>query len=465
MSVAKDQVYEIEILDLGEGGEGIGKHEGMTVFVDGAVIGDLVKVKILTVKKNYAMGKVVGLIKPSIYRVEPKCPYFYKCGGCQVMNLDYEKGQLPYKQKVVKDALERIGGFSKFELKPIIGMDSPKRYRNKGQYPVAQVLATKEGREIQVGFYKKGSHEVIDVADCLLQSEAHASINRVIRTFLLENKISLYDEKSHKGLIRHIMIRNNKANDQVMVVIVINGKSLPQQALLVNQLISEVKEIQSIVLNVNTSKGNRVLGFENETLYGSPVIKDRIGELSFDISPLSFFQVNPTQTQVLYGKALDYAALEGEETVVDIYCGIGTISLFLAQKAKKVVGVELIEAAIEDAKQNAKANGFDNTEFYVGKAEEVIPKLYEEGLKADVVVVDPPRKGCEKEVLETILKMKPERIVYVSCKPSTMARDVKILCEGGAYELSEVQAVDQFPNTSHVEAIILMTRSGSVEKK
>lgn len=460
MSVAKDQVVEIEIVDLGDGGEGIGRFEGMTLFVDGAIIGDRVKVKIHTVKKNYAIGKVVGLIQPSSFRVEPECPHFRKCGGCQIMQMDYEQGQLSYKAKVVKDALERIGGFKDLSIEPIIGMKNPLRYRNKGQYPVQMDRAG----QLALGFYEKASHTVVNVSDCLLQSESHALINQLIRDFIIEHNVSLYDEHTHKGILRHVMIRNSQSGG-LMVVLVINAKSIRRESLLVEKLKSAVEKLESIVINVNESKGNRVLGFENRVIYGTPSISDHIDDLKFEISPLSFFQVNPVQTEILYQKALEYAELTGKENVVDIYCGIGTISLFLAQKAKKVVGVELIDAAIADAKANALRNGFDNTEFHVGKAEEVIPSLYEQGLSADVVVVDPPRKGCEREVLETILKMAPQRIVYVSCKPATMARDLKILCESGAYEVVKVQPVDQFPHTSHVEAIILMTRSGSGDKK
>lgn len=459
MSVAKDQLVELEIVDLGEGGEGIGRYEGMTLFVDGAIIGDTVKVKIHTVKKNYAIGKVVGLIEASPYRVEPECPHFRKCGGCQIMQMDYEKGQLPYKAKVVKDALERIGGFKGVLIEPIIGMDHPLRYRNKGQYPVQ---IDKSG-QLALGFYERASHAVVNVPDCLLQSESHRQINQLIRDFIIEHNVALYDEHSHKGILRHIMIRNSQSGG-LMVVLVINGKSLRKESLLVKMLQSTVEGLESIVINVNESKGNRVLGFENRVIFGAPSIADHIGDLKFEISPLSFFQVNPQQTEVLYQKALDYAALTGKENVVDIYCGIGTISLFLAKQAKRVVGIELIEAAIHDARANALRNGFDNTAFHVGKAEEVIPALFEQGLSADVVVVDPPRKGCEPAVLETILKMAPQRVVYVSCKPATMARDVKILCESGQYEVVKVQPVDQFPHTSHVECVIMMTNSGSKGK-
>lgn len=458
MSVAKDQIYEIEIIDLGDGGEGIGKYEGMTVFVEGAVIGDVVNAKIETVKKNYAIGKIVKMVRPSSLRVEPACPYFKKCGGCQIMNMDYERGQLVFKEKVVKDALERIGGFAGVNVEPIIGMNQPLRYRNKGQYPLQEGKREDGSYGTKIGFYQKGSHDVVDLKDCLLQSESHVLVNQVIRDYVAKHKVTLYDERSHKGLLRHVMIRHSEASQEVMVVLVVNGGGLPQEPDLADMLKESVSGLKSLIINENKAKGNRVLGFNNRVIFGTETITDHIEKLKFEISPLSFFQVNPVQTAVLYGKALEYAALTGSENVVDIYCGIGTISLFLAQRAKKVVGVEMIEAAIDDAKANAIRNGFDNCEFHAGKAEEVIPKLYEAGLTADVVVVDPPRKGCEPEVLDTILKMNPERIVYVSCKPSTMARDVKILCESGQYQISKVQPVDQFGMTVHVECVVKLER-------
>ncbi len=453
MSVEKDQIVQVEITDLGESGEGIGRFEGMTIFVNGGIIGDTVKVKIQTVKKNYAMGKVVKMMKESPFRVEPACPYFRKCGGCQIMNMDYNLGQLGYKEKVVKDAIARIGGFTNVEVQPIIGMDNPLRYRNKGQYPVS---AGKNGTEI--GFFEKASHKVVDIQDCLLQNEKHKMINQVIRDFVSEFKLKIYDEKDHKGLLRHVMIRHSEALGGYMVVLVVNGLEIPKESILRDRLLEAVPEIKSLIFNENTTKGNRVLGFKNRVIAGSETIEDQIGKLKFEISPLSFFQVNPTQTEILYGKALEFADLKGEETVFDIYCGIGTISLFLAEKAKKVVGVEVIAESIEDAKANALRNGYDNCEFFTGKAEEVLPKLYEEGYKADVVVVDPPRKGCEPELLATILELSPEKIVYVSCKPSTLARDLKILCDGGAYEVVKVQPVDQFPMTSHVECVVKLEK-------
>lgn len=452
MSVAKDQKIEVEIIDLGDAGEGIGRVDGLTFFIEGGLPGDLVEAVVTQVKKNYAVAKLIKVKRPSEGRVEAACPVFKQCGGCQIMSLDYEKAQLPFKQKVVQDALARIGGFKDVVVEPIIGMQSPNRYRNKGQYPVAM-----QGPLAQIGFYKKGSHQVVDVKDCLLQAENHGTINQIIRDFVIEFKIPVYDEATTKGILRHVMIRNAK-DGSTMVVLVVNANGLHHENELKKRLVEAVPGIQSIVINTNKSKGNRVLGFENRVIHGSETIVDHIEELVFEISTLSFFQVNPKQTEVLYGKALEFAGLKGTETVVDIYCGIGTISLFLAKEAKKVIGVELVEPAIIDARANATRNGFDNCEFHVGKAEEVLPKLHEEGQKADVIVVDPPRKGCEPEVLESMLKMAPERIVYVSCKPSTMSRDLKILCVEGGYEIVKVQPVDMFPHTTHVECVVKLEK-------
>lgn len=456
MSVAKDQKIEVEIIDLGDAGEGIGRLDGLTFFIEGGLPGDLVEAVVTQVKKNYAVAKLIKVKRPSEGRVEAACPVFKQCGGCQIMSLDYETSQLPFKQKVVQDALARIGGFKDVAVAPIIGMASPNRYRNKGQYPVAM-----QGPLAQIGFYKKASHQVVDVKDCLLQADNHGTITQIIRDFVIEYKIPVYDEAVGKGILRHVMIRNAK-DGGTMIVLVVNANGLHYENILKERLVEAVSGIQSIVINTNKSKGNRVLGFENRVIYGSETIVDHINDLVFEISPLSFFQVNPVQTEVLYGKALEFASLTGSETVVDIYCGIGTISLFLAKAAKKVIGVELIESAIVDARANATRNGFENCEFQVGKAEEVLPKLYEEGQQADVVVVDPPRKGCEPEVLEAMLKMAPQRIVYVSCKPSTMARDLKILCAEGGYEITNVQPVDMFPHTTHVECVIGLRRKESL---
>ena len=453
MSVAKDQKIELEIIDLGDGGEGIGRLDGLTFFVEGGLPGDVVEAVVTQVKKNFGIARLIKVVKPSENRIEPACPYFKHCGGCQIMSLDYEKGQKPAKEKMVRDALERIGGFKGIAIEPILGMDNPYRYRNKGMYPVAA-----NGKLADIGFFKRGSHRVVDVRDCLLQVEAHGVVNQIVRDFVAEFGIEIYDEYKQTGILRHVMIRHSEMTGELMVVLVVNANGLVNESILKDRLVEALPNLASFVININKDKGNKVLGSKNRIVHGVENITESIDSLMFQISPLSFFQVNPVQTKVLYQKALEFADLKGKETVFDIYCGIGTISLFLAQKAKKVVGVELVNTAVKDAKGNAFKNGYKNCEFHVGKAEEVIPMLYETGYKADVVVVDPPRKGCDPQVIETIIKMAPDKIVYVSCKPSTLARDVKLLCENGLYEVTAVQPVDMFPQTVHVECVVKLEK-------
>ena len=391
-------------------------------------------------------------------RQEPKCPVASQCGGCQLQHLAYQ-GQLDYKRKKVQDVLERIGKIEDVEVKPTLGMENPYVYRNKAQFPVR-----KENGELKIGFFAPRSHRIINTETCDIQHESNTDIIALVRSFLLDYDISIYDEEEHKGLVRHIVTKVGFHTGELMVCIVINGKVLPHSDILVERL-KTIKGMTSIVLNHNKEKGNVVLGPGITTLYGEPTIRDYIGDNQFEISPLSFFQVNPVQTEVLYQKALEFAQLTGNETVWDAYCGIGTISLFLAQKAKMVYGVEIVPEAIEDAKRNAALNKIENVEFIVGLAEEVIPeKFKKEGIKADVIVVDPPRKGCDEKLLETIATMMPKRIVYVSCDPGTLARDVNYLSQKG-YRVAEVQPVDMFPMTTHVECIALMTSSTSEAKK
>lgn len=448
--IEKDVTYNIEIEDIGHSGEGVGRIQGFTVFVEGGIPGDTLRVKITMVKKNYAVGEILEIIKPSEDRVQPMCSLANVCGGCQIMHMSYQ-GQLEIKKRRVKETLERIGKIQT-QVLPTIGMDNPYEYRNKAQFPVGMV----KGEGI-LGFYKKGTHEIIDTSYCHIQSPVNKEVVEVMKEYIKNYKISVYNEKTGKGLIRHVVTKVGFTTGEVMVVVVTNGRDLPQKEKLIDLLSKRVKGLKSVIQNVNDRNTNVILGKETITLYGEDQITDYIGDLKFHISPQSFFQVNPLQTKVLYEKALEYAALKGDENVFDIYCGIGTISLFLAKKAKKVIGVEVIEAAIMDAKENARINNIHNAEFHVGKAEEVIPKLYQEGTKADVVVVDPPRKGCEVEVLDTIVKMSPQRIVYVSCNPATLARDLAYLDERG-YRTIEVQPVDMFPHTAHVETVVLMSR-------
>jgi 23S rRNA (uracil1939-C5)-methyltransferase len=454
MEFKVNDIYTLEITDMGDSGEGIGKVDGFTFFVGGGVIGDKLKVKIKTLKKSYAMAKMVEIIEPSVDRQKSDCEHFPECGGCQLRHVSYE-AQLKMKHSKVKNTLERIGGFKDIEVQPVIGMDNPYHYRNKCQFPAG----LKDDRKI-IGFYKRKTHEVQELNQCHLQSDLADDIVATIKEWANAYPITIYDEKEHKGLLRHVMLRESDATGEMMVVLVINGQQLPHQAELIEELTKAYPKIATIVVNKNEKRGNRVLGFDNEILFGDGKIMDSIDHLKFEISPLSFFQINNEQTVKLYGKALEYADLQGQEIVYDIYSGIGTISLFMAPKAKHVYGVESVEAAVKDAEQNAIRNGIENTTFVAAKAEDQVPKMYDKGIVGDVVVVDPPRKGCEVAVLDTILQMAPKRIVYVSCKPSTLARDLKHLCENGPYEIEAVQPVDMFPWTSHVETVILMTRRG-----
>ena len=419
--LSKDKMYVVDIVDIGQGGVGIGKFEGFTVFVDGGLVKDKIKVKITKSKKNYAVGDIVEIIEPSPYRVERKCSKELKdCGGCQIQELDYQE-QLNIKTNEVKQVISRIGKLEDVVVHPALGMEEPFRYRNKAQFPIQKV------RWVPViGFYKKKSHDIIPTDQCIIQHDVNDKIIKIIKTYIRAYKVSVYDEKTHTGVLRHLVTKVGFTSKEVMVVLVANGRKLPY----LNELASVLKEnipgFKTLVVNVNREKTNVILGNENRVIYGDGKINDNIGDLVFEISPLSFFQVNPVQTEVLYNKALEYANLGENDTVFDIYCGIGTISLFLAQRAKKVYGIEIVEEAIKDAKRNAEINNLDNVEFYVGKAEDVVPKMYKQGKRANVVVVDPPRKGCDEKVLDTIVSMEPDRVVYVSCNPSTLARDLAL---------------------------------------
>ena len=452
MEFRKNDLVTLEIEDCGIDGEGIGKADGFTVFVKDAVIGDTVTAKIIKAKKNYGYGRLMEVLKPSPYRVEPKCEFARQCGGCQLQALSYDQ-QLVFKTNKVKGHLERIGGFTDIPMEPIIGMDELFHYRNKAQFPVGR---NKEGK-IVTGFYAGRTHNIIENHDCALGvAENKEVLDRVI-AHMEKYGIEPYNEATGKGLVRHVLIRYGYFTKEVMVCLILNGNKIPKEEQLVKSL-CEIPGMTSITINVNKKHSNVILGEEIRLLWGQEYITDRIGDISYQISPLSFYQVNPMQTQKLYAKALEYADLHGEETVWDLYCGIGTISLFLAQKAKFVRGVEIVPAAIENAKENAKLNGLENTEFFVGKAEEVLPREYKKnGVYADVIVVDPPRKGCDETLLETMVEMNPDRIVYVSCDSATLARDLKYLCERG-YELRKVCPVDQFGMTVHVETVVLLSQ-------
>lgn len=451
--LSKNKEYIVDIVDIGQGGVGIGKYEGFTVFVDGGLVQDKIKVKITKSKKNYAVGDIVEIIEKSPFRVERKCSESLRqCGGCQIQELDYQK-QLDVKTNEVKQVISRIGKLDDVVIHDTLGMEHPFRYRNKAQFPIQK----KDNMPV-IGFYKKKSHDLISTDECIIQHEVNDKIIKIIKTYIRAYNVSIYDEKTHKGLLRHLVTKVGFTTGEVMIVLVANGKKLPYLKELASVLKENIPGFKTLVVNVNTQKTNVILGKENIVAYGDGMIRDYIGELVFEISPLSFFQVNPLQTEVLYNKALEYANLGENDTVFDIYCGIGTISLFLAQKAKKVYGIEIVEDAIKDAKRNAKINNMDNVEFYVGKAEEVVPKMYKEGKRANVVVVDPPRKGCDEKVLDTIVSMEPDRVVYVSCNPSTLARDLAYLNERG-YKCHEIQPVDMFPHSVHVENVAWLSKA------
>lgn len=449
----KNDEVIIDITDIGSDGEGIGKSDGYTLFVKNALVGDRVKVKVMKAKKSYGYARIIDILEDSPYRVTPRCEIAHKCGGCSIQHLDYKK-QLEYKQNKVQGCLKRIGGFNEdIPYEPIIGMEEPYYYRNKAQFPVSR---DKEGNVI-IGFYASGTHSIIDTEHCYIGAKENDLIISKVREFITKYNISTYDEEKHEGLVRHILTRVGFVTGEIMVCFIINGKTLPHSEEIVKSL-CEIPNMKSISININTEKTNVILGDKVKPLYGETFIIDYIGDIKYQISPLSFYQVNPVQTKKLYETALDYSQLEGNEVVWDLYCGIGTISLFLAQKAKQVYGVEIVPQAIEDAKRNAMINGITNAEFFVGAAEDVLPKKYEEdGIYADVIVVDPPRKGCDETLLNTIITMEPKRVVYVSCDPATLARDLRYLCDRG-YEIKKVQVVDQFAHTVHVETVVKLER-------
>ena len=444
-------MIEVTIEDLSEDGTGIGKYDGMTFFIKDAVIGDRIRAKIMKLKKTYGFARLMEVLTPSADRVTPLCPVARQCGGCQIQAMSYE-AQLAFKTRKVENNLRRIGKFEKIPMETIIGMKEPFHYRNKAR----------DGKTV-TGFYAGRTHSIIENTNCYLGKEVNETILRKILIWMNAYFVDPYDEATGTGLVRHCLIRSGFRTGEIMVCLVINGSKIVGGDALVDSL-KTIPGMTSISLNVNREKTNVILGSEIINLWGRPYIEDYIGEVKYQISPLSFFQVNPVQTERLYGKALEYAGLTGEETVWDLYCGIGTISLFLAQKAKKVYGVEIIPDAIEDARRNAALNGFANAEFYVGKAEEVLPEKYEnEGIRADVIVVDPPRKGCDEALLSTMVKMQPERIVYVSCDSATLARDLRYLCDHG-YALRRVCPADMFPQTVHVETVVLLSK-GEVDSK
>lgn len=467
----KNDVFTVTIEDMGEDGAGIGKTDGYTWFIKDALIGDVIQASVMKMKKNYGFARLVKILEPAPGRVEARCPVARACGGCQLQELDYRE-QLRFKERKVYNHLKRIGGMDRLFLpedrekaagvpnavvmEPIIGMEDPWRYRNKAQYPVG---LGKDGQPA-AGFYAGRTHSLIPAPglDCLLGCQENKELLKIILDFMKEYKIPPYDEAAHQGLVRHVLLRKGFSSGGLMVCLVINGEELPHGGELAERL--RAAGVSSVSYSVNMERTNVIMGTRIVDLYGPGYITDTIGDIEYRISPLSFYQVNPVQTEKLYGTALEFADLSGGETVWDLYCGIGTISSFLAKKAGKVYGVEIIPQAIEDARENARRNGIENVEFFVGKAEEVLPEQYERNhVRADVIVVDPPRKGCDPVCLETILKMAPERVVYVSCDSATLARDVKFLEENG-YRATRVRPVDMFPMGGHCECVVKLERVG-----
>ena len=453
--IKKNDEFILEIEDMGVNGEGIGHVDGLALFVKDALIGDTVRVKVMKMQKNYGFARLLEVIAPSADRITPLCPVARSCGGCQIQEMNYP-AQLKFKAKKVKGNLERIGKLdfnaeNAPEFYDCIGMDVPWNYRNKAQFPIGR---NKEGKII-AGFYAGRTHSIIECEDCAIGIKENKDILHMVIAHMEKWKIEPYREEDHKGLVRHVLIRKGFTTGEIMVCLILNGKKFPGLSELVDNL-KKIDGMTSISINVNTEHTNRILGNEVLPVYQEVYITDYIGDVKFRISPLSFYQVNPVQTRKLYGTALDYAELTGEENVFDLYCGVGTISLFLAKKAKHVIGVEIVGQAIEDAKVNAQINHIENAQFYCGAAEEVIPDLYRQGVTADVVVVDPPRKGCDEKLLDTIVNMAPEKVVYVSCDSATLARDLKYLNEHG-YVVRKVQPVDMFPMGVHVETVVLLS--------
>lgn len=450
LPVHKNESYEVDIVDLTHEGAGVARVNGFTLFVPNTLPGERAKIKVVGVKKGFGFGRLEELIEESPERVDPPCPIYKWCGGCQLQHLSYE-GQLEYKRKQVEDVLTRIGKLEGVPVLPTLGMgDEPWRYRNKAQVPVGE----RNGRLI-TGFYQKRSHEIVEMDSCIITGDTNDDAVQAVKEIVNKYNITAYNEEKHKGILRHIIARYGKTTGDLMIVLVTNGKDLPQRKKIMEDIRDALPEIKSIVQNINSKRTNVIFGEETRVLWGAEYIYDFIGDIKFAISARSFYQINPDQTKVLYDQALQYAELNGDETVIDAYCGIGTISLFLAQQAKKVYGVEIVPEAIEDARRNAELNNITNAEFAVGKSEDVIPEWKKQGITPDVIVVDPPRKGCDEELLKTIIEMKPKRVIYVSCNPSTLARDLRVLEDGG-FKTQKVQPVDMFPQTTHVETVTLL---------
>ena len=456
MKIDAGNEYELTIESISSDGNGVGHIGAMAVFVPFTAAGDRVRVRVTTVKKSYAVAETVEILEASPLRREPECPLFFVCGGCALMHMSYE-AQLDAKKAVIENAMRRIGGFADFELDEMLGAENPEQYRNKMVFHAAQ----ENGKPV-FGFYAPKTHRVIPLGNCLMGDRRNQRVIAAVENYMSETGLRAYDEHTGKGAVRMLFTRTSHSSGGMMVVLSVNGNKLPKQELIIKRLTDAVPETESIILNVNTAKRNHALGTRNITLYGADFIEDEIDGVKFRISPHSFFQINPEMTKRLYGKALEYADIDETKTVMDIYCGIGTISLLAAKKAKCVTGVEIVEKAIEDAAENAEANGIYNADFHASSAEDIVPKLIQRGARPDVIILDPPRKGSDAKTLEAILKAAPERIVYVSCNPATLARDAKLLCEGG-YRIEKSAGCDMFANTGHIETVCLMSRICSGE--
>lgn len=448
MPLSKNQEIKLHIDSVSSEGSGVGRFDGQAVFVSNAAVGDELSVHIIKAKKTYAVGKITKILKPSKDRTAVDCPYFKQCGGCVYRHISYDAEKRIKTQKV-KDAFLRLAHID-VPVREIITANTD-RYRNKAEYPVGRAL-----NGVNIGFYANRSHRIVDAEDCLLQPAEFAEIVEIIRKWIFDNHISVWNSETEEGLLRHIYIRKGFLSGEIMVCLVINGENIPKAEELVSA-VSEISGVKSIVLNINTKNTNVILGENVKVLWGSEKISDTLCGVEIELSPLSFYQVNHDGARLLYKKAAEYACLSGKETVIDLYCGAGTIGLSMAHMAKKVIGVEIIPEAIEDAKKNAKRNGIRNSEFYCMDAGEAVKMLRDKHIQPDVILLDPPRKGCSKEVLSYVAEMNPERIVYISCDVSTQSRDCAVLKELG-YITKEVTPVDMFPRTAHVESVALLSR-------
>jgi len=447
MLLKKNEEYVVEIIDNGFKGEGIAKIENFTIFVDGAIKGEKIKIKILKVTSSHAFGKIIEIIEKSENRIEEDCSTYKKCGGCELRHIDYET-TINMKKYSVENTLKKTLSIKDIEVNEVIKMDNPYFYRNKLQYPIG----VDDNNNPVMGVYAQRSHKIIETNECRIQNKLCQNIAKDIFKFIKENNIKVYNEKTLTGSIRHIIVRIGIKTNEVLVTLVTNERKIEKEDLLVKYITEKYKEIKTIAKNINSKNTNVILGNKTEIIFGDGYIEDYIGKFKFKISPRSFYQVNPVQTEKLYSKAVEYASLTGEETIFDLYCGIGTIGIFASDNVKKIYGIETIKEAIDDAKENAKINAVNNSEFFVGDVEKVLPEFIKErNITADVIFIDPPRKGCDNTALETILNIEPKKIVYVSCNPASLARDLKTLEE--KYKIEKLAICDMFPFTHHVECV------------